>query len=98
MIAASWFQWANWVEAALWIVMGIGFLAGALARSPLDRRRRCSLGLVLIAFGLSDIIEAETGAWYRPLGLLIWKGICVICLLTSAMLHLKGRKARPTDR
>src|SRR5687768_7695712 len=98
MIAASWFQWANWVEAALWIVMGIGFLAGALARASLHRRRRFFLALILIAFGVSDIVEAQTGAWYRPLGLLIWKGICVICLLTSVMLHLKRRKTKPIDR
>lgn len=34
-------------------------------------------------FGISDIIEIYTGAWWRPLGLLFLNISCVIGLLLS---------------
>lgn len=35
-----------------------------------------------IAFAVSDIIEAHTGAWWRPLWLLGLKSACVLALVS----------------
>ena len=34
-----------------------------------------------VLFGISDFVEVGTGAWYRPIGLLAWKGACLITLV-----------------
>ena len=46
------------------------------------RASAASAAVVFIAFGVSDIVETTTGAWWRPWWLLVWKGVCVLALLT----------------
>jgi SAM-dependent methyltransferase len=75
----------NLVEAGFWIVLGVFIGLGARRRS----RALATLGLVsgtiLVLFGVSDLVEAQTGAWWRPRWLLVWKGLClagmVLCIL-----------------
>jgi hypothetical protein len=70
----------NYIEAAFWIVVGVVLcLCGRKARPPLHKLSFLSSGL-LVLFGISDIVEAQTGAWWRPWWLLIWKGICLVGL------------------
>ncbi len=54
----------NAIEAAWWIGLGV-FLASRPLRSDSKRHRR-ALASVLIVFGLTDVIEIQTGAWWRP--------------------------------
>jgi hypothetical protein len=35
------------------------------------------VGTLFVLFGSSDVVEAQTGAWWRPLWLLAWKGVCL---------------------
>lgn len=54
------FVWANYLEAALWWALaGVAFF-----RAPVGGRAVLVAGLA--AFGLSDVVEVQTGAWYRP--------------------------------
>ena len=47
--------------------------------------RRCAcLGVSLIAFGVSDIVEVQTGAWWRPWWLFAWKATCLVLLVGLA--------------
>ena len=61
----------------------------------IKRRDSCWLKLLIIAavafvvFGVSDIIEAETGAWWKPIELLVLKAACV---LTFIWCYLEGKK------
>ncbi len=75
MIAQSF----NFYEAFIWFfVAGISL---AYARKSKDRRQRIFLLWTVplwIAFGVSDFVEIQTGAWYKPWWLLAWKGVCVI--------------------
>ncbi|MBN4057645.1 hypothetical protein JYT73_02205 [Pseudoalteromonas haloplanktis] len=81
----------NHIEAGLWFSIGLGMLITAVIR----RRDNRWLTLFLVAtvaftlFGVSDIIEAETGAWWKPLELLALKATCV---LTFIWCYLKGKK------
>ncbi|WP_437202326.1 hypothetical protein [Planctomicrobium sp. SH664] len=64
----------NFLEACLWFVLGIGtFLAGNVR--GLTPFVRWLLVVSYFAFGLSDLIEIKTGAWYSPPALLVFKGL-----------------------
>lgn len=72
----------NSVEAALWIVIGLFLFWGAkklTVRYP--RRDVFALGILFIAFGVSDVFEVHSGAWWRPWWLLLWKTLNTIGLL-----------------
>ncbi|MEM6315778.1 MAG: hypothetical protein AAF743_16945 [Planctomycetota bacterium] len=64
-----WFVRLNLAEAVVWFVV-----AAVVAW----RFRTWALAVILVAFGVSDIVETRTGAWYRPWWLLVWKAACVI--------------------
>jgi hypothetical protein len=70
----------NWVEAALWLGVSLIFLG--LARKAEGPRRRIFLILTaaFFVFALSDVIETQTGAWWRPAWLLVIKGGCILVL------------------
>ena len=95
---ADWdfFRDTNYAEAGLWILMGIGFGVQGL-RSAVGRRRNLLLSITLIAFGVSDIVEAGTGAWWRPWWLLAWKGVCVVMLLGVLLSHIRRARRTPDD-
>ena len=71
------FQLSNYVEAALWLLIALIFAIFAfIKRGPI--RVDCTLAVIAFSFfGWSDIIEAGTGAWWRPWWLLVWKGLCL---------------------
>ena len=76
---------ANVVEAGLWLVVAL--VVG------IRWRNLPAVGL-LVAFGLSDLVETRTGAWWRPWWLLTWKAICVIGLLTVIVVAWRNRNGR----
>ena len=64
-------------EAALWWLIAGVFLLYATRRSG-PGRRRCRLAAAAFAvFGLTDVIEAHTGAWWRPWWLVVVKALCL---------------------
>ena len=87
------FQISNYIEAGLWITFGIGCAVAAVRRYGIVRR--CWVAAVtLVLFGISDLVEAQTGAWYTPVWLLIWKGLCV--LVIAGLVLLSFRDSRRT--
>lgn len=76
-IQDQFFVLANYAEAVLWFAVGVGF-AIAACRRPSRRRAWLVAAAAFIAFGVSDVVEASTGAWWRPWWLLGWKAACVI--------------------
>lgn len=91
------YRWINLVEAALWILLGFGIAIVAVWRARVDSRpgsARLWLPLVLIAFGVSDLVETRTGAWWRPWWLLLWKAACVATLLAFALRHIYTTRTR----
>ena len=55
----------NAVEAVLWfLIAAVLFIAGF--RSGFNRQKYWLIAVVLIAFGLSDVLEIQSGAWWRP--------------------------------
>ncbi|MBK8094200.1 MAG: hypothetical protein IPK32_20095 [Verrucomicrobiaceae bacterium] len=81
----------NLGEAALWITIAVVVLIGL--RPP----HRLALGtwrwllpLAFAVFGVSDVIESRTGAWWHPWWLLVMKAACVLCFLLAWMRQRKA--------
>lgn len=77
-----WFVRINLLEAALWWVVAVVVVA---------RWRLWGVAAALVLFGLSDVVETRTGAWWRPWWLLAWKGACV--LIVAVILWRRWRGA-----
>jgi hypothetical protein len=86
------FEYANYGEAALWGLVGLTFGAYAVRRAGATRRRRALAALTFLLFGLSDVVEVRTGAWWRPWWLLVWKAVCVLALVLLRAEYLRGRR------
>lgn len=71
----------NRAEAVVWFIFAVLCLAKALR--PPDRGRRVLFVLVIafVAFGISDLIETNTGAWWRPWWLLVLKGVSLATIV-----------------
>ena len=87
------FQISNYIEAGLWITIGIGFAIAARRHSGITRRDCLIAAIDFVLFGISDLVEATTGAWYRPPWLLIWKGLCVLVFAWLLINYIRRRRA-----
>ncbi len=90
------FSVGNYIEAAFWIVLGLVF--GVVALRSAARRRAVALAaLTFTVFGVSDLVEVQTGAWWRPWWLLVWKSACVVVLVALLVRHVRAAR-RPAPR
>ena len=85
------FEAANYVEAAVWVGMA-GWCAFRGVRARIGRMG--VLAAALVMFGLSDVVEVRTGAWYRPWWLLVWKGVCLVTIVAVLVGIRRGGKRR----
>jgi hypothetical protein len=83
----------NYLEAVLWFLISASIFIGAFraGRSAAGFPVLLVAGVAFLAFGVSDIIEVRTGAWWRPLWLLALKAACVVVL---AGCYLRYRAVR----
>ena len=70
----------NALEVALWSLIALAFFIAAF-RHPQSRKSLLIASLAFLLFGLSDLVEIYTGAWWSPWWLLVWKALCLIVLL-----------------
>jgi hypothetical protein len=84
-----WFVRLNLFEAGLWFVVALLMVF---------RFKHIPLAVMFAMFGISDIIETQTGAWYRPWWLLLLKTFCVLGIAwMSLMLWRKNRPQANTN-
>lgn len=86
----------NQIEAGFWGLIGVIFAAQAIRTRGAVRVRCATAAVVLLCFGLSDLFEMRTGAWWRPWWLLAIKAACILALLTLLWRH--GRAGRRPPR
>ena len=81
----------NFIEAGFWIIAAVGLLI--LSERLTGKLRRIAYVAVpaFFLFGVSDLIEIYTGAWWRPLWLLFLKGSCIVGLLICLIWYLKAK-------
>ncbi len=86
------FVLSNRIEAGFWIVTGIALLVASFRLAGVAAKEARLGALVFAIFGGSDIVEATTGAWWRPWWLLAWKGLCLLALVVLLIRYIKRRK------
>jgi len=87
----------NLIEACVWFVLAAALFVHALRA---DKRVRPTLFLIVVTlavFGGSDLVEAHTGAWWRPWWLFVWKAACVLTLLFGFVRYYRKAKIKTTD-
>src|SRR5687768_1127172 len=92
----SFFETSNYIEAGLWALISTIFVGFAIKRSGIVRRDCIIAAIAFAFFGLSDVVEASTGAWWRPWWLLVWKGMCLVVIATLLVRHVR-RKGAPQE-
>lgn len=70
-------KYGNLFEAGLWFVVSLILFAKLTRATGRLRRVFAILAVAFFVFGISDLIESQTGAWWRPVWLLLLKVGCV---------------------
>ena len=83
--------WLNVIEACIWFAIATWFLFLALRREPSLKPSFLTFSVTLYFFGISDIIETQTGAWYRPFGLFLLKALCVAVIAACVSIFFRHR-------
>ena len=68
----------NLLEAAWWFIMAV--VCGINSRGRWKTVGRVAT-ILLLLFAVSDVIESQTGAWWRPWWLAVLKGFCIVGLI-----------------
>lgn len=76
----------NLLEGLLWLGIAVGF-ATAFCKTRSNVDLKAGAAVLFLTFGLSDFIEIQTGAWYRPWWLLAWKASNLVSLIIVYMLY-----------
>jgi hypothetical protein len=90
------FVLSNRVEAGLWLAIALALTVAGMRRSG-PRLDLVAAAIAFALFGMSDLIEATTGAWWRPWWLLVWKGGCVLTLIVLLRRHAARRRRLKVD-
>jgi hypothetical protein len=94
-MAMNFHQTANTLEAILWGIIGCVFIWQAIRNRSTDSRNRCWIAAIaFLAFGLSDVIEITTGAWWRPWWLFLMKAVCVLVLVGLYIDNVRSRRTK----
>ena len=67
----------NLIEAALWFAISLVLVLKATRSKGQLRLVFLILSFAFLVFGVTDVIEIRTGAWWNPLWLLLLKALCV---------------------
>ncbi len=78
----------NHAEAGLWFVIAL-VLAVKLR---MGRPWRWLLPVAFGCFGVSDLIEVQTGAWWEPWWLFVLKAACVLVFLLAWLAYRRQEK------
>ncbi|MGB7440769.1 MAG: hypothetical protein WA919_06845 [Coleofasciculaceae cyanobacterium] len=81
----------NYLEAVIWIIFAVGFAVAGFSQPGLIRRQRVLAAVTFLLFGLSDIVEVQTGAWWHPWWLFLWKSSCVISMVVLLGIYWQSR-------
>ncbi len=87
----------NAVEAGLWVSFAILVATIGGRVRGLTPRLRVAFTACFLAFGSSDVIELYTGAWWRPPGLLFYKGGCLCGFVLCSLFLWRRRRVPRTD-
>jgi hypothetical protein len=70
----------NLIEAGVWFLLAVVLFFHTMRSEARLRSTLIVLVSVIAIFGVSDLVEARTGAWWKPWWLFAWKAACVAVL------------------
>jgi len=84
----------NWnhIEAVWWFIVAAYFFCKSYSSPPDKRKIGYTAAIAFLFFGISDIIEAHTGAWWQPWQLLALKASCLAVFAVCIILYYRNRK------
>lgn len=84
----------NYIEAGVWFLFFWILLIRAYKRGKRDPFffNQLIASFFFLLFSISDLIEVQTGAWWRPVWLLMLKGICIIAFIWCIFQFFKIKK------
>ncbi|MBI5772318.1 MAG: hypothetical protein HZA89_01075 [Verrucomicrobia bacterium] len=89
----------NYCEAGLWFVVAVILFLKSRRTEPMQRKLAGKTAAAFAVFAITDLIEAQTGAWWRPWWLFVLKAACVLVFVTAWWRYRRlGRKSPPSDR
>ena len=84
----------NQLESLLWFGIALILIGQAFFNKHVSPYKMLMIqsAIAFILFGISDLIESQTGAWWKPWPLLIFKGACLISIAYFFTCYLKIKK------
>lgn len=62
------------------------------ASSTRRHPRLLAMTVAFWVFAISEVVETQTGAWWKPWWLAVWKGVCIAVLVTLGVQHYRARQ------
>lgn len=79
-------------EAFFWCLIGFICLGYSKLKLLGDNRKLLSIaGINFLIFGLTDVYEMRSGAWWDPVWLLVVKVFCISVFFTLYLIYRKQR-------
>lgn len=92
----------NAFEAGLWLAFAMIVFIRFRGADVTVRRVSRSIAAFFVLFGISDVIEMKTGAWWRPPALLVFKGVCLAgltgCFVLMVRHHRTAKRSGDVDQ
>lgn len=73
--------WGNIIEGVFWCAISMILLQKYIKCENNIKPLALLSSVFFLIFGISDFIEASTGAWYKPISLLLLKASCICVFL-----------------
>lgn len=79
----------NYFESMLWFAIALSVFVKSRITNQELKTLAVMVSVTFVLFGISDLVEASTGAWWRPLWLLGLKGLCVLSFIYCWIKYIK---------
>lgn len=83
----------NYCEAGLWFTISLMVFLRRKNPNLTITKLAIQTSISFFFFGISDLIEANTGAWWQPWWLLVLK---VLCILSFVYCWIKYKRCKTT--
>lgn len=87
----------NYIEIGLWSMFGLAMLLKSRDVEGKFKNLSYISALAFFAFALSDYIEIQTGAWWRPWWLFVLKASCVVTLVYCLSHYFLAKSKKSID-
>lgn len=90
-LIGNFIEYGNIIEGFFWVAIGVCFTVAL--RWPKQRGIKLVTAITFLMFGCSDFVEYQTGAWWRPWWLMLWKGACVCIMAAQLIVYVRGKRS-----